>query len=168
MSGINRTSIQNILKKNKFYPYKIRLVHELNGDDCERRFQFCEIMSEQAGYDPQFLFNICVSDECSFFLYGKINRYTCRYWCDSNPRVFYEVDTHQPKKSNLWLDICGDRLVGSFFLPGNLSGEMYLQLLEDAIYPALTDKIIHSMTKMIFIFNRTVPLHIIRRLLVII
>lgn len=139
VSGINRTSIQTILKKNKFHPYKIHLVQELHEDDYDRRLQFCEIMSERAGNDPQFLFNICFSDECSFFLNGTVNRHNCRYWSDSNPRVFHEVHTQQPEKLNVWAGIFGDRLVGPFFLPGNLTGQMYLQLLEDAIDPALTD-----------------------------
>lgn len=67
VSGIRRSSIQTILKRNKFHPYKIHLVQELNEDDFDRRLQFCEIMSERATNEPNFISNICFSDECTFF-----------------------------------------------------------------------------------------------------
>jgi len=41
---VNKISIHNILKKKKFYPYKIRLVHELNENDFNRCVEFCEGM----------------------------------------------------------------------------------------------------------------------------
>nr|CAH7725153.1 unnamed protein product [Callosobruchus chinensis] len=44
ITGISRTSIQRILKHYKWHPYKIQLLHELNGDDHDRRLQFCEII----------------------------------------------------------------------------------------------------------------------------
>lgn len=38
---------------------------------------------------PQFLFNMCFSDECTFFRNETVNCHNCRYW--SNPRVFSGV-----------------------------------------------------------------------------
>lgn len=139
VSGVSRTTVQRILKKHKFHPYKISLVHELNEDDYDRRLQFCETISETTTTNPRFLFNVCFSDECSFFLSGTVNRHNCRYWSDSNPRIFQEVHTQYPEKLNVWAGIFGDRLVGPFFLPGNLNGEMYLELLQDHIDPMLTE-----------------------------
>lgn len=87
----------------------------MNDDDFDRRLQFCETMSERAIADQHFLFNICFSDECSFFLNGIVNRHNCRYWSDSNPSIFHEVHTQHPQKLNVWAGIFGDRLVGPFF-----------------------------------------------------
>jgi len=39
-------SVYKILKRNKFYPYEMRLVHELNEDNCNRRIQFCETIKK--------------------------------------------------------------------------------------------------------------------------
>ncbi|EFN73065.1 hypothetical protein EAG_00196, partial [Camponotus floridanus] len=108
VSGISRTSIRRILKHHKFHPYKIKLLQELNEDDFDRRLQFCEVMSERITNNPNFLFNICFSDECSFFLNGTVNRHNCRYWAESNPSIFYETHTQHPKKLNVWTDIFGD------------------------------------------------------------
>lgn len=138
VSGVSRGSVQRILKHYKFHPYKIHLLHELHEDDFDRRVQFCEVMTERAMHNPNFLFNICFSDECSFFLNGTVNRHNCRYWADSNPRIFHEQHTQHPEKLNVWAGIFGDSLVGPFFINGNLTGDMYLELLQEAIDPALT------------------------------
>lgn len=132
VSRINRTSIQIILKK-KLHPYKIHLVQELNVEYYDHHLQFCEIMSERAANDPQFHFNICFSNECSFFMNGTVNRHNCRYWSDSKLIIFQAVLTQQPQKLNVWAGIFGDWLVDPHFSPDNLTGEMYLQFLEDVI-----------------------------------
>ena len=138
VAGVSRRSIQRILKDHQFHPYKIHLVQELHEDDFDRRLQFCELMSEMIMNDANLLFNTCFSDECSFFLNGAVNRHNCRYWSDSNPRIYHEVHTQHPQKLNVWAGIFGDNLVGPFFLRGNLTGEMYLELLQEAVDPALT------------------------------
>lgn len=115
LSAVSQRTVGRILKAHKFHPYKIKLVQELNEDDFDRRLQFCELMSERAIQDLNFLFNICFSDECSFYLNGTVNRHNCRYWSDSNPRVFHQVQTQYPEKLNVWAGIFGDRLIGPFF-----------------------------------------------------
>lgn len=49
------------------------------------------------------------------------------------------MNTQNPQKLNVWAGIFGNSIVGPFFLPGNLTGDMYLDLLENTIDPALTD-----------------------------
>lgn len=137
-SGVSRSSIIRILKAYKFHPYKIKLVQELNEDDPDRRLQFCEVMSQRLIEDPQLLFNICFSDECTFYLNGAVNRHNCRYWNDSNPHLFREVHTQYPQKINVWSGILGNHIIGPLFIPGNLTGEVYLNMLEDTIDPLIT------------------------------
>lgn len=137
VSGVSRTTIMRILKQHKFHPFKIRLVQELNEDDFDRRLQFCEVVSEMINDNQNYMFDICFSDECSFYLNGIVNRHNCRYWSDENPRLFREVHTQHPQKLNVWAGIYGNHIIGPFFIPGNLTGQIYLDLLENAIYPAL-------------------------------
>lgn len=139
VSGINRRSVQRILKSNHFHPYKIKLVQELNEDDYDRRLEFCETVSERASNNPNFVFNTCFSDECSFFLNGTVNRHNCRYWSDSNPRIYRETHTQYPQKLNVWCGVFGNHIVGPFFIDGNLDGDMYLRLLQESINPELTN-----------------------------
>lgn len=137
VSGVSRTTIRRILKHHKFHPFKIQLVQELNEDDFDRRLQFCELVSEIINNNQNYIFDICFSDECSFYLNGIVNRHNCRYWSDENPRIFHEVRTQHPQKFNVWVGIYGNHLIGPFFIPGDLNGEIYLELLENTIYPAL-------------------------------
>ncbi|EFN82459.1 hypothetical protein EAI_16788, partial [Harpegnathos saltator] len=78
-------SVHKILKRNKFRPYKIRLIHELNEDDFDRRVHFCETMIAQIDAEPDFLSNIVFSDEATFQLNGVVNRLNCRLWLYMNP-----------------------------------------------------------------------------------
>lgn len=65
-SGVLRTSVFRILHRHKFHPYKIRLVHELYGDDFERRTEFCEILSERVSTNANLLYNICFRTNVHF------------------------------------------------------------------------------------------------------
>ncbi|KAL1493572.1 hypothetical protein ABEB36_009274 [Hypothenemus hampei] len=52
VSGINRGSIRGILKSHHFHPYKIKLVHEINEDNQDRRLEFCEILTRERPNSP--------------------------------------------------------------------------------------------------------------------
>jgi hypothetical protein len=43
------------MKREKFYPYKIQLLHELTEDDFDRRTEFCEIMMNKINQDDNFI-----------------------------------------------------------------------------------------------------------------
>lgn len=97
-----KQSAFKILKNQKFHPYKVRLVQELNDDDFDRRLQFCETIMDRMNHDPNFVNNIVFTDEATFYLHGEVNRQNCRYWSDSNPRWMEESHTQFPKKINVW------------------------------------------------------------------
>ncbi|KAK5649575.1 hypothetical protein RI129_000604 [Pyrocoelia pectoralis] len=41
-NNVSQATVLNVLKKEKYHPYKLHLVHELSEDDFDRRLQFCE------------------------------------------------------------------------------------------------------------------------------
>lgn len=82
---INPMSVHKILKQNKFRPYKILLVHELNEDNFDQRVQFCETMMAKIDAEPDFLSNIVLSDKATFQLNGIVNRHNCK--------LFYQIRT---------------------------------------------------------------------------
>lgn len=109
------------------HPYKINLLHELNEDSYDRRLQLIEKMSERCIGNLNFLYNICFSNEYFFSLYG---------W-----------------KLNVWICILGNNIIGSFFLQGNSTRQMYLNLLQENILPIIREVIAednNSCHKMIF------------------
>ena len=134
---ISHTSVFRILKEEKFRPYKLQLIHELNEDDFDRRMEFCEQMMERCNVDEDFASNIVFSDEAIFMLNGTVNRQNCRYWARNNPHWVQEGHTQYPQKVNVWTGIVGGHVVGPFFLDETLTGDRYLQLLETYIIPAI-------------------------------
>lgn len=143
-SGVSSTSVYRIVKSHKFHPYKIRLLHELNEDDPDRRLQFCEEFCDFLNNNPHRLYNTCFSDECTFMLNGEVNRHNCRYWSESNPHLFEETHTQTPQKLNVWVGILGNHIIGPIFIDGNLNGTTYFNLLEEIIDPMITDTLEHD------------------------
>lgn len=134
---IDQKSVLKILKVNKFHPYKINLVQELNEDDPDRRLEFCELMMEMITQNPEFLRFILFSDEATFMLNGNVNRHNFRYWSDTNPHWTKESHTQNPQKLNVWAGIIDDTIIGPFFIEGNLNAGTYEQLLRDEIIPSI-------------------------------
>nr|XP_018913457.1 PREDICTED: uncharacterized protein LOC109041542 [Bemisia tabaci] len=89
--------------------------------------------------DFEILEKICFSDESTFFLNGTVNRHNCTYWATENPFQFRESHTQTPQKINVWCGILGDKIVGPFFMEENLTGPLYLTLLEEAIVPRIVE-----------------------------
>lgn len=127
---VSPRSVQRVLKKNKFHPYKLKILHELMEDDPDRRIEFCEIMMDRLQRNRNYTKTICFSDECTFFLNGKVNRQNVRYWSDANPHVYREGNTQFPQKINVWAGILGNHIIGPLFIDGNLTGILYLEMLQ--------------------------------------
>lgn len=134
--AVSKGSIQKILHSEKLHPYKPTLLQELSEDDYDRRVEFCEFMMERINNNPNFLNNIVFSDEATFCLNGNVNRHNCRYWAAENPHWMIQNHTQTPQKLNVWVGICADHIIGPFFIRGTLTGDRYLQLLQQQIIPA--------------------------------
>lgn len=113
--NVSQTSVVRLLKKEKYHPYKVQLIHELNEDDPDRRLQFCEQLMALCDGNPNFLKNIVFSDEATFSLKGTVHRHNCRYWSPENPHWTQEAHTQRRGKVNVWAGMIGDRLLGPFF-----------------------------------------------------
>lgn len=135
-TGNSMTSVWRILKRHKFHPYGVKLVQELKEADFGKRLDFCEMMDVKLR-DPNFLKNICFSDESTFHLTGYVNRHNCRYWCQENPHEIREAHTQRPQKRNVWGGILANEIIGPFFIDGNLDGPKYLLLLHNQIVPTM-------------------------------
>lgn len=135
--NVSKRSVRRILSKNKFHPYKVHLVQELNEDDPDRRMQFCQEMMNHIDINANFVNNVVFTDEATFTLSGFVNRHNCRYWADENPYWMEENHTQYPQKLNVWAGIIGGHIIGPFFLRENLTAVRYLHLLRERIVPAL-------------------------------
>jgi len=137
--NISRRSVETVLKRDSYHPYKVHLVQQLSGDDFEKRLQFCEQMMEAIANNEDFANHIVFSDEATFYLNGCVNRHNSRYWSDSNPHWMDAVHTQYPQKVNVWCGIVGGHIIGPFFLERTLTSVAYLQLLRERIIPRLIE-----------------------------
>lgn len=137
--GLSQKSVWRILKESKYHPYKIKLVQELGGDDFDRRLEYCEETMERHLRNNKFFFWVCFSDEATFELNGNVNRQNFRYWAPENPDWMRDSHTQYPQKLNVWAGILCNRIIGPFFIDGNLNAEKYVALLKDKIIPAIQE-----------------------------
>lgn len=136
---IGRSSVHKILNRAEFHPFKVKLVHKLNEDDFDRRVEFCEDMMGRIVEDPFLPSNIAFTDEATFQLDGTLNRHNCRYWSDENPHWMREDKSQYPQKLNVWAGILNNRIIGPFFIDGNLNAQNYEAMLRELIVPAIRE-----------------------------
>lgn len=104
--------------------------------------------------DPAFLTHLMFSDEAHFNLHGGVNRHNFRYWSDSNPHWFREEPLHSPRLT-VWAAIGCAGVIGPVFLRENITGERYLQLLQENLFPAAQQ--LHSFNHLIFMQDGAPP-----------
>ncbi|KAJ8915349.1 hypothetical protein NQ315_008236 [Exocentrus adspersus] len=74
---------------------------------------------------------VLFTDESSFANTGRENRHNYHHYADQNPRLMREDDHQHRFKVNVWAGICGEYVIGPHFLEGNLTGNGYLQFLQN-------------------------------------
>ena len=74
------TTLQRLLKKEKYHPYKMILVQELKNNDYERRLKYSDWIVKQFNDDPLFVKNTVFTDECVFSSDGQVCTQNVRYW----------------------------------------------------------------------------------------
>ena len=137
--GKDNSTVWRILTKHKYYSYKYQKHQELREGDEIRRADFCFQMMERANNDRHFLKNICFTDECTFTLNNEPNVQNFRYWSRTNENRFVETRTQYPQKVNVWAGIFGQHIIGPYYLNETLTAQVFLELLQNHIGPALTE-----------------------------
>lgn len=135
--GVSKSRVQRILKKHKVKPYKIKVVHHLHPGDSERRITFCRWYLNKVREDPDFGKRIIWSDESYISSAGIFNRQNTRYWSREN---HYPIFTRQ-QQGRFGFSVCCfilDTQIKFHFFQGNLTGERYLNILNQ-ILPELVD-----------------------------
>lgn len=135
-SGVSYSTIHNILKENKFHPYRIQLHQDLNNYDIAQRLAFCNWCHDQpAGFHQRILW----TDECTFKSDATVNTWNFRYWAPQNPHWLRTIDRQHIWKVNVWCGIFDDKIIGPIIFDGNLNSQRYVQLLETDLPNLLED-----------------------------
>ena len=117
----------------KWHPYKIQRRHELQAADYQRRVRFGEWL--------------VIGDEAGFWMNGQVNSHNVRKYAPkgNNPEFTYEVSMSK-EKCMVWMGVCGNGTVlGPFFLNNSVTGDKYLVMLREEVFPELAAAFNHQL-----------------------
>ena len=138
---ICKSTVRNILKKRlKFYPYKIQRLHALRTADYGKRKDFAVTVLGRIQARPEYLNNICFTDESTFHTSGYVHKHNCRIWGREKPKEIRQVERASPKV-NVWCGLMVNKIIGPFFLEDkNVNQQNFLQMLQSKIVPELQER----------------------------
>jgi hypothetical protein len=74
---------------------------------------------------------ILFPDEAQFNPNGVNTTHNSHVWADENPHANVESNFQLRFSVNVWCAVLDDQLIGPFILEGRLTGEAYLQFLQE-------------------------------------
>lgn len=77
-AGISKGSVSTILRKNRFHPYKMVILHKLKPEDYPKRIDFCTKYLDMLQNSHTIPFKVMWTDESIFTLKGWINKQNYR------------------------------------------------------------------------------------------
>ncbi|PNF44001.1 hypothetical protein B7P43_G17047 [Cryptotermes secundus] len=108
------------------------MIHALKPSDQVARTNFAVDMPERIDACPDFLRQVCFSNESTSHISGIRNRYKIHVTC--------EVERGSPKV-NVWAGLMQDKLTGPFFFSEKAAtGHSYLDILKLYWLPELMDR----------------------------
>lgn len=157
---ISRSSVQRILTANKMHPYHIQLLQELNDGDYERRVTFCQWAQNKIREQRNFSNYVLFCDEATFHKNGNVNRHNFHYYSTTNPHF---IRTHSQNRwsLNVWGGVVDHFLIGPYFFEGNVTGEVYLDFLQNHL-PQLLAHIPNEIRERMWFLHDGAPVHFTR------
>ncbi|CAH2000696.1 unnamed protein product [Acanthoscelides obtectus] len=121
-SNFSYGTVQRILKKYKFIPYKYRPVQTLLAGDPERRLVFCHWYLSFCRQNINNFRYLLWTDESNFSNSGIENLLLVH---PRGPQVRFSF--------NVWCGIIGSKIVGPLFYEGTLTGERYVEFMPEIL-----------------------------------
>lgn len=125
-TNISKASVFRILKKKGYKSYIAQNVQRFRPGDAVKRLDFCNWFYHHC--ETQL---VLFSDEAVFRIDGTVSK--LRTWSQENPRAVMPCKSQGSPKVNVWAGIMDDRIIGPFFIDGNINGmlKIYLNLLAE-------------------------------------
>lgn len=131
--NLSKSRVQQIIRKYGYHDYKYQPVQNLNPNDPQRRLEFCNWFRRKLRNDNNFSCKIIWGDETSFTNKGIFNRRNKHFYATNNPHLIQEVRPQVRFSLNLWCGLIDNKLLGPYFIQGNLNAQKYVDILEDMI-----------------------------------
>lgn len=133
-TNVSHMTVQRVLKKSKFHPYKPMYCQFICDADDDRRLQFCHTIQQRLANDPAFLRKITFSDECVFSLTGHVNKHNVHYWAIDNPHVRFQNPGKTPTLT-VWACVAYSGLVSFDISHETMNSDRYCNVLNDKVIP---------------------------------
>lgn len=156
-TGISQSTVWRILKDQQLYPFHLQKVQNLLPGDYARRLDYCTLMRERIRRDDHLLRKILFTDESLFTREGTFNSHNMHSWDEEHPHATF-VRSHQYRFSlNVWCGIMGNHLIGPYFIEGRLTGEAYVNFLQNHLNNFLEDVSLTERRNMWFMHDGAPP-----------
>ena len=138
MPNLSKSSFNRITHKEiRWRPYRIQKRHALQRGDHQRRLNYCNWLVNR---HHRFTVDIIIGDEACFHMNGQVNIWNTRkYGQDRNAAHDFVHDiSNDMRKVNVWVGLAGDNtILGPIFLDGNITGQVYLDMINQQVVPQL-------------------------------
>lgn len=130
-----QSKVWRILNNNNLYPFHKQKIQHLHPGDDVHRLEYCNWISTHRRLYKYILF----TDESQFTRDGINNLRNQHTWAEVNPHTTIERNFQQRFSINVWCGIVHDQLIGPFIFQERLTGQTYLQFLEEELPTLLED-----------------------------
>ena len=138
MPNLSKSSFNRITHKElRWRPYRIQKRHALQRGDHQLRLNYCNWLVNR---HHRFTVDIIIGDEACFHMNGQVNIWNTRkYGQDRNAAHDFVHDiSNDMRKVNVWVGLAGDNtILGPIFLDGNITGQVYLDMINQQVVPQL-------------------------------
>jgi len=148
--NLSYSTVQRTLKEEKLHAFHYTRVQHLRAADYQARRTFCEDFLRQVDRDPRFSSRVIFSDESLFTQEGIFNSHNMHYWSEENPRVTRLKNFQVRWKINIWAGIMGTQILGPVILPDILTGQSYVEFLQENLPDFLEEVPLFERNKMFF------------------
>lgn len=132
--NVPHTTIWRRLKKHRLYPYHVQEVQRLEAGDDILRMNFSRWITRNRRYLRRCLF----TDEAQFTRDGVFNLRNSHMWSEENPFATRQSHSQHKFSVNVWCGVYDNKLIGPHIFPNILTGEIYLDFLQNHL-PILLD-----------------------------
>lgn len=154
---VEQRSVQRILKAHKMHPYHIQLFQELFPEDYQRRLEFCLWAQNRRNEQRNFADLVLFGDESTFHRNGSVNRHNFHYYSEEKPH-FVRYISQIRWSLNVWGGIVGNYVIGPYFFEQRVTGEVYLDFLQNHL-PELLAQVPNETREEMWFLHDGAPVH---------
>ena len=123
--GMSLMSTYRAVEKQKFFPYKVSVIHEFKAQDTKKRVIFCRWFQQFIDMNGENILNdTFFTDEAWFHLSVYTNTQNSRSWATESPHETFEKPLHD-QKIGVWCAVSRSRIIEPIFFDSTANSNRY-------------------------------------------